>query len=481
MRGHQEMAISKKEELEVLTRYHVAKESINKISKELNRSRNAVRRVILRGAEPTTSLKGRRKRLVDEYIDFVTAKLQVHPSIPAIRLFHMVKEQGYTGGESQFRALVAEMRPKAHKEAYLKLNAFSGEYAQVDWAEFGAVTCENSQRKLYALFTTLAYSRALHVTFSYSMRMPYLLEAQRRAFVWLGGVPRKCLYDNMKSVVLARVGRHAQMNDELLEFAKKYRFLVEVTGVRKPNEKGRVERSIQYFRGSFFDHRDSTYGQGLEKLNEQALHWCNTISLERKWPDDVRYSVGQKLEEERRLLTPIPPDPYPYEDIVTVQAGKTIYVRFDTNDYSIPPSAVGKSLKVMATSETVRIVDTTTIIATHKRSFAKGKIYTESLHVENLLNIKRAAARDTATRLLIERAPNVALLLEKLHAVKRLTVKCITDLQQDLDLYGIHDFDAALSHILRHGPLQGSAVRRILEEQRAQRGLDPILPLVAKK
>jgi len=170
----------------------------------------------------------------------------------------MVKEQGYTGGESQFRALVAEIRPKVPKEAYLKLNAFPGEYAQVDWAEFGSVTCENSRRKLYALFTTLSYSRALHVTFSYSMRMPYLLEAQRRAFIWLGGVPRKCLYDNMKSFVLSRVGRHAQMNDELLEFAKKYRFLVEATGIRKPNEKGRVERSIQYFRGSFFDHRDST-------------------------------------------------------------------------------------------------------------------------------------------------------------------------------------------------------------------------------
>jgi len=178
------MAISKKEELEVLTRYHVAKESINKISKELNLSRNAVKRVILRGAEPSAPLKRKRRRLIDDYLDLVTAKLQAHPSIPAIRLFHMVKEQGYTGGESQFRALVAEIRPKVPKEAYLKLNAFPGEYAQVDWAEFGSVTCENSRRKLYALFTTLSYSRALHVTFSYSMRMPYLLEAQRRAFIW---------------------------------------------------------------------------------------------------------------------------------------------------------------------------------------------------------------------------------------------------------------------------------------------------------
>jgi hypothetical protein len=58
MRGHQEMAISKKEELEVLTRYHVAKESINKISKELNRSRNAVKRIILKGAEPSVPLSG---------------------------------------------------------------------------------------------------------------------------------------------------------------------------------------------------------------------------------------------------------------------------------------------------------------------------------------------------------------------------------------------------------------------------------------
>ena len=40
-----------------------------------------------------------------------------------------------------------------------------------------------------------------------------------------------------------------------------------------------------------------------------------------------------------------------------MRSRKTIYVRFDRNDYSIPPEAVGRALTLAASDTDVRILD----------------------------------------------------------------------------------------------------------------------------
>jgi hypothetical protein len=48
-----------------------------------------------------------------------------------------------------------------------------------------------------------------------------------------------------------------------------------------------------------------------------------------------------------------------------VRSRKTIYVRFDLNDYSIPPEAVGRQLTLVASDTSVRILDGSSEIARH--------------------------------------------------------------------------------------------------------------------
>jgi len=68
-----------------------------------------------------------------------------------------------------------------------------------------------------------------------------------------------------------------------------------------------------------------------------------------------------------------PDDRFPYEDRVAVTAGKTPYVRYDLNDYSIPHDKVRRQLTVLATDTKVTIVDGIEIIAVHQRCWGKGK------------------------------------------------------------------------------------------------------------
>jgi hypothetical protein len=64
----------------------------------------------------------------------------------------------------------------------------------------------------------------------------------------------------------------------------------------------------------------------------------------------------------------LPGDDFPTDEVKAVAAGKTSYVRFDLNDYSIPHTAVARTLTVTASPSAVRILDGQTVIATPPRS-----------------------------------------------------------------------------------------------------------------
>jgi hypothetical protein len=109
-----------------------------------------------------------------------------------------------------------------------------------------------------------------------------------------------------------------------------------------------VERAIRYIRESFFYGRVFTT---LEDFNGKARSWRDEVAHTRKWPDDQTRSVAEAFAEEQPRLLPLPAHPFETDLLLSVSSRKTIYIRFDRNDYSIPPDAVGKSLS-LAVSDT---------------------------------------------------------------------------------------------------------------------------------
>ena len=106
-------------------------------------------------------------------------------------------------------------------------------------------------------------------------------------------------------------------------------------------------------------------------------------AVERPCPEDRQRTVAEVFAEERPHLHTLPEHPFPCAERGAVSVGKTPYVRFDANDYSVPHPYVGRTLVVSATLDTVRILDADTVLASHPRSFdaaSKSKTPPTSTH-----------------------------------------------------------------------------------------------------
>jgi len=238
----------------------------------------------------------------------------------------MVRERGYAGGPDHFRHVISRHRPRPKAEAYLRLRTLPGEQAQVDWAHFGRYTIGRAERPLMAFVMVLSYSRAIFLRFFLIALLENFLRGHVGAFERWGGLARTVLYDNLKSVVLERQGDAIRFHPTLLDFAAHYRYEARPVAIARGNEKGRVERAIQYIRSAFFAGRSFA---DLADLNAQADAWCQGIAADRRRPGDQGKTVREAFAEEEPHLRSLPDNPYPIFERKGVCAHKTPYVRFD--------------------------------------------------------------------------------------------------------------------------------------------------------
>lgn len=464
--------ISKELEIEILRLYHAEKWRVGTISRELCIHHTAVRRVIAQ--EGTVHVASTRPRMTDPFLPWMTEMLEKYPRLTAERLYGMVRQRGYGGKESQFRAVVSELRKSRRPEPYLRLKTLPGEQAQVDWGHFGSITCGKAHRPLMAFVIVLSYSRAIFLRFFLSQSLGNFMRGHELAFEWFGGVSRVCLYDNLKSVVLERIGLAIRFNPQFLSFAGHYRFEPRPVAIARGNEKGRTERAIRYIRSNFFVARRFT---DLEDLNAQALEWCQTAALERCWQEDVSRTVGEVFGEEKQRLLPLPTNPYLCDERKEVSIPKTPYARFDLNDYSVPHTFVQRTVVVLASPDTIRIVDGSQVVATHARSYDRGRQIEDPAHLRALANVKAQAGQHRRTNLLAQAAPSSVTLLEHMAERGLPLAQATAELSTLLSTYGARALEDALLEALKNHAPHPHAVRHILERIRREHGKPPALPL----
>ncbi len=411
-----------------------------------------------------------RPSIADPYVPFIVEQLKKYPKLRASRLYQMVKERGYPGAPDHFRTIVARYRPRPPAEAFLRLRTLPGEQAQVDWGHFGTVTIGEAVRRLFGFVMVLSWSRMVFLRFYLNAAMPSFLRGHVDAFQIFGGATRVVLYDNLKSAVLERVGDAIRFHPTLLELASHYRYQPRPVAKARGNEKGRVERAIRYIRDSFFAARSYT---DLADLNAQALHWCQGIAADRKCPEDPRRTVREVFHEEQERLLALPSDPFPTEEQVEVRAGKTPYVRFDLNDYSIPHDHVRRTLLALASIETVRIVDGAEVIATHPRSFDRRQTIEDPAHIEALVEYKREAREHRGIDRLHHAVPASRQLLIALAERGGNIGGATSGLLRLLDQVGAGDLDSAIAEATERGTPHLGAVRQLVDQRRHGRGQPP--------
>lgn len=433
---------------------------IGTIARELALHPDTIRDAV--EADRFSKTRTRRPSLTDPYLEFIRETLQRYPRLRATRIFQMIQDRGYPGSVIQLRRVVANLRP-AHREAFLRLHTFPGEEGQVDWAHFGEVPVGRARRRLSCFVITLSYSRGLYFEFFFDQRMESFLGGHDRAFHDWNGVPRVLLYDNLRSVVLERRGDAIHFHPRLLELCAHYHFAARPCQVRAGNQKGRVERVIRYIRESFFAARPFST---LEDLNRQALEWRDREAHRRPWPGGDHRTVAEAFAEEQPRLLPLPAHRFDSDLLIPIRSGKTIYARFDLNDYSIPLAAVGRQLQLAASESTVRILDGSQEIARHRRSYDRRQQVLDPAHQEELLKEKRKAFASARGGRLAQAVPESEALLDAAFSRGESAGSQKSQLLNLLDLYGAAELRAAVCEALERKTPRASAVAFILGQRR---------------
>lgn len=467
------MTIDKALEAKILRYHFVEQWGVNTIARQLGIHHSAVDRVLSQAGLPKAE-RARQASIVDPYHPMIIETLAQYPRLTAARLYAMAQARGYTGGASQFRAHVAQLRPRKPSEAYLRLKTLPGEQGQIDWGHFGHVQIGRAKRPLMAFVMVLSFSRQIVLRFYLNSRMDNFLRGHVAAFNAFSGVPKVLLYDNLRSAVLERQGDAIRFHPTLLELSAHYRFEPRPVAPARGNEKGRVERAIRTIRDSFFAGRRWS---DIDDLNAQADAWCVGFSANRPCPEDPSITVREAFEQERIHLISLPDTPYPCDEHLAVSVGKTPYVRFDLNDYSVPHTQVQRTLTVRASRDQVWVLAGREVIAEHPRAYGKGEQIEDPAHLEALVGAKRAARHHRGQDRLAQAAPSSrALLQQAAHRGTPLS-RATAELVQLLDDYGASELEQAIAEALNNDVPHPSSVRQVLERRREQRDRQPPITL----
>jgi transposase len=403
--------------------------------------------------------------VLDPYRGFVLETLERYPTLVATRIYDMIGERGYTGSLRTVRRFVLPNRPAPAREVYLRLETLAGEQSQIDWAHVGHIRVLGGVRPLYCFVLLLRHSRALWAELVLEQTTASLLRSLVRAAEYFGGVTHQWLFDNPKSIVAAREGSAIRFQPELVELASQLHVALRACRIRKPTDKGGVERGIRYLKTRFFPARAIP---SLESGNEALLQFLETVAMTRRHPTQKDRTVAEVFAEERTRLLPLPGAAIPTELVTSVLADKTAFISFDSNRYSVRHDAADRILRLVATDGEVRLLDGDRVVGTHARSWGKNRTIETPEHRAQLLANKPGARDGKGRDRLRVEIPRIEELMRLWLEDGRNVGSLVARTGKLLDLYGASVLKAAVEELLAKNSHDYGALAILCEKRRTR-------------
>jgi transposase len=256
--------------------------------------------------------------------------------------------------------------PRNHEAGIMEVD-FGYAGLTYDWVE-------RRDRKTYLFSGRLALSRYAWRERVYKMDQETFLRCHIHAFDYFGGVPLKVVPDNLKQAVVEASFTEPVPNAVYQEFAIHYGFLISPCLPAMPEHKGGVESDIKYIKRNFwpvFRERQKQKGRpvpdGADMATELAS-WSSEVAHKRKIKGVGVSPVQLFTDMEKEALRPIPAEPWTRLEVSQAKVQSTWCIQFRKAFYSVPWQYVGKTVRVMANSTTVRIFCDHEEIATHPRA-----------------------------------------------------------------------------------------------------------------
>ncbi len=380
--------------------------SLSEIARRTSLSRNTIKKWLRtpEGVEPKYRRQTNERKLAP-YVERLTKALETDAHRPkrdrrtALKLWQEICTEGFTGSYSRVTEFVRHWREDAgqtaRKAAYIPLKFVLGEAFQFDWSEEGLVI-GGIYRRIQVAHLKLCASRAFVLVAYPSQSHEMLFDAHTRSFAALGGIPRRGIYDNMKTAVdKVQKGKGRIVNARFAALASHYLFDTDFCNVASGWEKGVVEKNVQDSRRRIWqDAGRCRFGSFLE-LNLWLLDRCRALWQEIRHPEYAVLSVAEMLDHERPHLMPMPAPFDGYVESVH-KASSTSLVAVARNRYSVPCEFAGQRVSARLYPERIDIVQGETVIASHLRLANHSQIRYDWQHYVPLLERKPGALRNGA-------------------------------------------------------------------------------------
>ena len=419
--------------------HHTLGKNISAIARELGISRQTVRRAL---KAPVKQSKARRPSKLDPYKDEIKRLIEANPHLTNVLILEKIRQLGYQGGRSILGDYLHQLRPKA-KNTYLSVETMPGEQAQVDWAYAGEITVGEHKRKLYLFCMILSYSRHFYFEPTVSMKQDTFLACHINAFRFFGGVPENIVYDNLKSVVLSRLGKDIRFNPRMLDFAAYYGFKLRVCNPRAPQEKGKVERVIAYIANNFMKREDY---HDFKHIRSGSLLWIRNTACKRKHATTGKVPIEVFEKEEKPHLLPLSAKPYDYALPTVIHPQKDGLFRFDANRYSVAEDFIHQPLTLKAYQDVLKVYYKDQLVCQHPRCYDKYQTIKDLNHYKKRLSRIKRYKHQTLLSHFKNLCPEAEAYLAGLHQRQ---VQVIYHVRQILNLEVIFGKSALCSALIR--------------------------------
>ena len=377
---------------------------IREIARTFNLSRNTVRSIIRsgiidqkyeRGEQPYPKL-GRSIERLSGWLREDADKPVRHRRSAQI-LFEQLQREGYEGGYDAVRRYVGTWKREngtGSVNAFVPLEYAPGDAFQFDWSyeqvELGGVPV-----KVKIAQFRLCHSRKPFCIAYPRETMEMVLDAHIRAFEFFGGICRRGIYDNLKTVVSkVLMGKDRVFNRRFQNLASHYLFDLVACTPAAGWEKGQVENQVGVVRKRFFAKRRRF--ATLEELNEWLEGECRNHAATAKHPEFKDKTVDQVFFEEKQKLLALPVSPFDGYQENASRVSPQLLISFDRNRYSVDAMAVGKTVSVRSYANKISIVMNGIVVGSHRRHLGRDKVIYDPWHYLTVLEKKPGALRNGA-------------------------------------------------------------------------------------
>ena len=396
--------------LSVIRRWHLRDGmAIREIARRTGLSRNTIRKYLSTGiVEPKYPERHSPSKL-DQFAPKLAGWLKTEANKNRkqrrnlVQIYADLMALGYEGSYDRVAAFARGWR-QAQREAtrttgrgtFIPLTFAPGEAFQFDWSEDWAVIA-GVKTKLQVAQLKLSYSRAFILRAYPLQTHEMLFDAHNHAFRVVGGVPRRGIYDNMKTAVdKIRKGKARDINTRFQAMVSHYLFEAEFCNPAAGWEKGQIEKNVQDSRHRIWQGAPAF--ENLNALNTWLEQRCVTLWHELRHPE-LPATVADAWAEEHAQLMAVPA---PFDGFVdyTKRVSPTCLINFERNRYSVPASFANRPVSLRVYADHLAIAAECQIIAGHLRVIDRRHDFSHTIydwrHYLAVLQRKPGALRNGA-------------------------------------------------------------------------------------